>query len=288
MFSSHVISRPKPADEYRVLLMVNSSTWGWLLENRDAYAANINAASLTAADGRRVVTYNLGYPIMSLTKDLMLLDDAMQYQPDQIVWLVTLASFPRDKQLFPPIVQNNAARVRDLIARYDLQLDPDDSRFVTPDFFGKTIIGQRRALAGRCACKPTACRGRRQTSIRRSRLITPCAARISTPICRGNRSSSRRRSPATTWLSTCWRRASSGRAAFRSRSSTSRPSSAAASATTCATAPSIRAGHTTSTASCANGRRRITAGAMPTGGIASRRTSSPTAPCISPRRDRAS
>ena len=77
----------------------------------------------------------------------MLLDEAMQYQPDQIVWLVTLQSFPRDQQLYPPIVQNNAARVRDLIARYDLQLDPHDSRFVDPDFFGKTIIGQRRALA---------------------------------------------------------------------------------------------------------------------------------------------
>lgn len=147
MFASHVVSRPKPADEYRVLLIGDSSTWGWLLENRDAYAANINAANLTAVDGRRIVAYNLGYPIMSLTKDLMLLDYAMQYQPDQIVWLVTLASFPRDKQLFPPVVQNNAARVRDLIARYDLQLDPDDSRFVRPDFFGKTIIGQRRALA---------------------------------------------------------------------------------------------------------------------------------------------
>lgn len=210
MFASHVVSRPKRADEYRVLLIGDSSTWGWLLENRDAYAANINAASLTAADGRRIVAYNLGYPIMSLTKDLMLLDDAMQYQPDQIVWLVTLASFPRDKQLFPPIVQNNAARVRDLIARYDLQLDPDDSRFVTPDFFGKTIIGQRRALADCCACKPTACRGRRRGSIRQSPLSTPRAARILTPICRGNRSLSRRHSPATISPSTCWRRASSG------------------------------------------------------------------------------
>ncbi len=84
---------------------------------------------------------------MSLTKDLMLLDTAMQYQPDQIVWLVTLASFPRDKQLYPPLVQNNAARARDLIARYDLALDPHDARFVDADFFGKTIVGQRRALA---------------------------------------------------------------------------------------------------------------------------------------------
>ncbi len=94
-----------------------------------------------------MVAYNLGYPIESLSKDLLLLDDAMQYQPDLIVWLVTLQSFPPSAQLYPPLVQNNAARMRDLIARYDLNIDPNDSRFVDPDWFGRTIIGQRRALA---------------------------------------------------------------------------------------------------------------------------------------------
>ncbi len=147
LFASHKIARAKPADEYRVLLIGDSATWGWFLQPGDTYAANVNAAHLTSADGRRVVAYNLGYPIMSLTKDLLLLDTAMQYQPDQIVWLVTLASFPRDKQLYPPLVQNNAARTRDLIARYDLALDPHDSRFVDTDFLGKTIVGQRRPLA---------------------------------------------------------------------------------------------------------------------------------------------
>lgn len=147
MFASDVVARPQAADEYRVLLVGDSATWGWLLENRDTYAAAINAANLKTADGRRVVAYNLGYPIESVTKDLLLLDEAMRYQPDAIVWLVTLQSFPRAQQLYPPIVQNNAARVRDLIARYDLALDPNDSRFVTPDFLGKTVVGQRRALA---------------------------------------------------------------------------------------------------------------------------------------------
>ncbi len=147
MFASDVVARPKAADEFRVLLIGDSSTWGWFLENKDTYAANINAAHLKTPDGRRIVAYNLGYPIESVTKDLLLLDEAMQYQPDQIVWLVTLQSFPRDQQLYPPIVQNNAARTRDLIARYHLNLDPNDKRFVDPDFFGKTIVGQRRALA---------------------------------------------------------------------------------------------------------------------------------------------
>ncbi len=147
MFASHALARPKLDDEYRVLLIGDSSTWGWFLQPDDTYAANVNTANLTSADGRRIVAYNLGYPIMSLTKDLMLLDNAMQYDPDQIVWLVTLASFPRDKQLFPPLVQNNPDRVRDLIVRYDLALDPSDSRLVDSNFLDKTIVGQRRALA---------------------------------------------------------------------------------------------------------------------------------------------
>ncbi|MBI1259869.1 MAG: hypothetical protein GC204_20565 [Chloroflexi bacterium] len=162
MFASDIVARPKASDEYRVLLIGDSSTWGWFLANKDTYSANINAANLKTADGKRIVAYNLGYPIESVTKDLMLLDEAMQYQPDQIVWLVTLQSLPQDQQLYPPIVQNNAPRIRDLISRYQLGIDPNDSRLnhpvivqefwssdtlVLPEAVDRTLIGQRRALA---------------------------------------------------------------------------------------------------------------------------------------------
>ena len=146
MFASQVVAMPKAPDEFRVLLLGDSSTWGFLLGADDTLAAMLNAAGLATDDGRRVQVYNLGYPIMSLTKDVVLLDYGLRYQPDLIVWLVTLESFPRDKQLFPPLLQHNPAVVRDLIARYDLALDPADPRFVTPDFLGQTILGQRRAL----------------------------------------------------------------------------------------------------------------------------------------------
>ncbi len=147
MFASHEISRPKADDEYRVILLGDSSTWGWLLENDQTLTAQINVAELRTDDNRRVVAYNVGYPIMSLTKDLMLLDYAMKYHPDQIIWLITLESFPREKQLYPPITQNNAPIIRRLIDSYNLNLDPNDSRLVEPDFLGSTLIGQRRAVA---------------------------------------------------------------------------------------------------------------------------------------------
>src|SRR5262249_8555506 len=63
------------------------------------------------------------------------------------VWLVTLESFPADKQLFPPIVQHNPGPMRDLIARYHLSLNPNDPGFVEPSFWDRTLIGRRRDLA---------------------------------------------------------------------------------------------------------------------------------------------
>jgi hypothetical protein len=146
LFASHTLSRAKAPDQFRVLLLGDSSTWGWFLRVEDTLAAYINTGNYVV-DKREVVAYNFGYPIMSLTKDLMLLDEAMQYQPDMIVWLVTLASFPREKQIFPPLVYNNPARVQTLIERYALGLDVQDARFVQRTFWDNTLIGQRRELA---------------------------------------------------------------------------------------------------------------------------------------------
>jgi hypothetical protein len=147
MFASHEVATPKPDDEYRVLVMGDSSVWGILLTPEQTLAGHLNANALTAPDGRPVRVYNLGYPTISLTKDLMLLSEAMRFEPDRVVWLVTLEAMPYSKQLDSPLVQNNPAQVRDLIARYDLNLDPDDSNFVDPSLWERTIIGQRRGLA---------------------------------------------------------------------------------------------------------------------------------------------
>jgi hypothetical protein len=148
MFASHELNAgPKPAGEFRVLLIGDSSTWGWLLKPADTLAAQINHAALRTQDGRQVRAYNLGYPIMSLAKDLLIIDQAMSYQPDLVIWLVTLESFPADKQLFHPLLQHNPAAERSLIARYGLKLDPNDPQFVTPNLWDRTLVGSRRDLA---------------------------------------------------------------------------------------------------------------------------------------------
>jgi len=148
MFASHELaSGQKPADEFRVLLIGDSSTWGFLLPAEQTLASQINQAGLQTADGRQVRVYNLGYPVMSLSKDLLILSQAMRYEPDLIIWLVTLESFPYDKQLFPPLIQNNPELMRRLIADFDLKLDINDPNFKQAGLFDRTLIGQRRALA---------------------------------------------------------------------------------------------------------------------------------------------
>lgn len=145
MFASHKITgTPKSPDEFRVIVIGDSSVWGTLLKPEETLAGLLNSANLHTTDGRSVRFYNLGYPTLSLMKDLMILDEAMQYSPDLILWSVTLESFPRDNQLDSPIVANNPVRVTDLIARYDLDLTPPET---TASLWNKTIIGQRRPLA---------------------------------------------------------------------------------------------------------------------------------------------
>ncbi|MGD9093607.1 MAG: hypothetical protein PVF74_12225 [Anaerolineales bacterium] len=154
MLASHELSAgSKAADEYRVILLGDSSTWGFLLEPEQTLSAQINAAGYTLDDGRRVRAYNLGYPVMSLTKDLLILSLVKRYQPDLIVWPLTLESFPYDKQLFPPLLQNNPEAVQELTQKHDLDLktyqaDPTSQvAFNIESFWGSTILGQRRSLA---------------------------------------------------------------------------------------------------------------------------------------------
>ncbi len=148
MFASHELSGiPKAADELRVLLIGDSSTWGFLLTPEQTLAAQLNALDLKTPNGQRLRFFNLGYPVMSLAKDLLILDAAQVYQPDLIVWLFTLESFPYDKQLYPPLLQNNPRPVRELIQRYGLSLDPDDPALIDLSLWQRTLAGQRRPLA---------------------------------------------------------------------------------------------------------------------------------------------
>jgi hypothetical protein len=147
MFAAHVLTgTPKAPDEYRVFLIGDSSVWGTLLTPEQTLAGQLNAKSIPAC-GKTARVYNLGYPYISLLQELMILDEALQYQPDMVVWLATLESFPRDKQLTAPLVANSPERVRDLIFRYELNADPNDPALNHASTWDQTFVSRRRSLA---------------------------------------------------------------------------------------------------------------------------------------------
>jgi hypothetical protein len=147
MFASHVIAgTPKADDEFRVVIVGDSSVWGTLLRPEETLAGQLNADNLNAC-GKTVRAYNLGYPTISLTKDVMLLSYGMQYDPDLVIWMTTLDAFPLEKQTSTPLVANNEEKFRELATSYQLRVDTDDSNFEVKSFWDKTFVGDRRAWA---------------------------------------------------------------------------------------------------------------------------------------------
>jgi hypothetical protein len=148
MFASHqVAGKREPEDEVRVFLLGDSATWGTLLQPEDTLAGQLNQMRLKNPEGRSLHFYNLGYPTLSLTKDLLLLQEAMAYEPDLIIWLLTLESFPADKQLTSPLVENNPRAIDLLFAANQLELDPYGVEELDISYWDSTLFSQRRNLA---------------------------------------------------------------------------------------------------------------------------------------------
>jgi hypothetical protein len=138
LFASHRISEPKENDEYRVIILGDSSVWGYLLPPEKTLDAQLNNLNVVLDDGRRMRFYNLGYPHPSAVQDSMILQDAMKYQPDMIVWLVTLYSFLPNASTTPLLVINRG-RIP------PLEGEGDD--VIEPTFWERTLIGRRSFLA---------------------------------------------------------------------------------------------------------------------------------------------
>ncbi len=99
MFASHEIASEKAPDEFRIIVLGDSSVWGTLLKPDETLAGRLNAHKIFRFAGRMARFYNLGYPTISLAKDVLILNSvALQEKPDLVIWSTTLEAFPIDKQ----------------------------------------------------------------------------------------------------------------------------------------------------------------------------------------------
>ncbi len=145
MLASHRIAAPKAQDEYRVVLLGDSSVWGENLRAYDIISEQWNRLHLRCGD-KTIKVYDLGYPHPSVVKDLVILDKAVEYKPDLIIWFVTLNTLnPRQ---INPFLEANRERVIDLLKAYHIPFAYSENLNQTsPSFYDRTLIGQRSILA---------------------------------------------------------------------------------------------------------------------------------------------
>ncbi|MFN8414290.1 MAG: hypothetical protein U0Z26_18055 [Anaerolineales bacterium] len=119
IFEAHIISRPKSENEYRLIILGDSAVWGDPLPSDETLASQINKLNLTC-NNKNIVAYNLGYPLPSAIKDIMILDKAKQYNPDQILWEVTLQTLLTKQVDEHPILGLNPTSLEGLNLSYHI------------------------------------------------------------------------------------------------------------------------------------------------------------------------
>lgn len=108
----------KAEDEYRVLLLGESGVAGWGVRDEDTLADQLTAMDIQI-DGKKLTAYNLAYPQPSVARDLLILDAAMIYQPDLVIWFLTPSSLDNT----PDIVGSNRVFFDLNRARFEALID---------------------------------------------------------------------------------------------------------------------------------------------------------------------
>jgi hypothetical protein len=136
LLAAHEIAyTPKARDEYRVVTLGSSGILGWGLEDRETFTAQLNTRRLTI-NGKRVVAYNLAYPSPQMPREIAILDAAMAYQPDLVIWFAAMETFNNSLALYevnPAAIDLNYQRLKQradmsgLTAWLDTRVPPEQA-----------------------------------------------------------------------------------------------------------------------------------------------------------------
>ncbi len=147
MTASHKISAAgtRKPDRIRIILIGDSSSWGILLRPEETLAGRLDGASLCGGT-KKLEVYNLAYPTLSLSKDLLLLNEGMKFDPDLVIWPMTLESFPKDKQLASALTEKNPDLLLKVAGKSGLKADwlPQPA---AKNLKERSLFAQRRDLA---------------------------------------------------------------------------------------------------------------------------------------------
>jgi len=144
-FSAHRISAErKQPDEYRVFLLGDSSIWGAGNVPTDTLAGQLERMDLRTCDGRRIRFYNLGFPKSFLLKDLLVLERSLPYEPDMVLWFITLYGLTPSEIEEADLLAPHLSDINRLADAYGLR--NYGRGFEHASFWERTIVGRRMTL----------------------------------------------------------------------------------------------------------------------------------------------
>ena len=132
MFASQIVSEPKAPNEYRVLVLGDSAVWGVGLTPEQTLPGQMDALGLKCGN-KNVQVYNLSFPVSSAAKDLMILDKAMSYQPDEIIWLITWYTLMPKTRTDHPLIPQNPVEFYKLAHQFN---------FLPKNYKSPSLVGQ--------------------------------------------------------------------------------------------------------------------------------------------------
>ena len=142
MFASHEINKKQTdVEDIHVVLIGDSSIWGFLQKQENTISGLLNKRFV--GEDKKVNFHNLGFPSISILKDLMIVDRALEYDPDLILWFITLEALPKEKQLEIPIIRNNIGIVNSIIEKYELS----EITLIEEKLIDNTLWNQRRNIS---------------------------------------------------------------------------------------------------------------------------------------------
>jgi len=142
MFASHEINKKQDdVEDIHVVLIGDSSIWGFLQKPENTISGLLNKRFV--GEDKKVNFHNLGFPSISILKDLMIVDRALEYDPDLILWFITLEALPKEKQLEISIIKNNTEIVNSIIEKYELS----EITLIEEKLIDNTLWNQRRNIS---------------------------------------------------------------------------------------------------------------------------------------------
>ncbi len=147
IFNVHEIANsPSQNNEYKVIVLGDSATWGHKLNPDETFSSIINASQVSTCKGQTVHIYNLAYPVPLVFRDALILQRALTYKPDLILWNVTLVSMLESKKDIENniIIKNNLELAQQLNNQYDLATPIEPQAFPPQK---KSFLDRRKDMA---------------------------------------------------------------------------------------------------------------------------------------------